>query len=356
MWGFCRVLLRLMPPLDTGRIVIFQTMLVTRVLRSRRIYLARIPKFRRLRRSQPAVTALLAIVCLSLIAPRRFSALEPLEEGTIRETDQVLRQKLAAFLSRTITAPVVRVQLIDPPDSSGLRRVVVQLGEAPDSQTSVYYVTADGHEILDGEVRTLVADPWRKERDRLRSIVVRAPTVGSPNAPVLLVEFSDLECPYCAQLSRSIDRLEHEMPAVLRLAFKHFPLEKAHPWAARAARSGVCVAKQDEKSFWIFERLVFEHQKEIDARTAIPQLRDLAVQSGANLVEFDSCISSPRPQQDVDASQAEGRTLGASGVPTIFINGRMISGAISYETLRALVLNEAQLIAQHSDAQSQPAR
>jgi protein-disulfide isomerase len=97
-------------------------------------------------------------------------------------------------------------------------------------------------EVIDGTVNTLEIDPWRSMRQRLSEMATDSPSKGSRSAPVLLVEFSDLQCPFCSQFSQEIDELESEMPDTLRVVFKHFPLGAIHPWASSAAKAGVCIA------------------------------------------------------------------------------------------------------------------
>jgi len=264
--------------------------------------------------------------------------------------EQELRERIAAFLSRTVSTAVIRIANIDPPDPSGLRRVVIRLGDAADAQADTYYVTADGRGIIQGTLRPLISDPWRQQRENVEFLMKGAPSTGSPTAPVVLLVFSDLQCPYCSQFDAQLRSLEHEMPDTLRVVFKHFPLEKIHPWARLAARSAVCLARQSEERFWTFERSVFDQQKSIVLENATSRCRELAANSGADLTQYDACVASAESNQAVDVSLADGKKLGVSGVPTMFLNGRSIPGAISAETLRALISNEATLMKHHGSS------
>ncbi len=263
--------------------------------------------------------------------------------GALAGADEALRTKVAAFLSRLLPVAAVRVEAIDPSDQSGLRRVEVRLGDAPDAQADSYFVTPDGREIMHGDVWALSADPWELQREELRQVVVSAPGSGPRDAPVQVVEFSDLQCPYCRQLAGELGDIQSSIPRAVRLVFMHFPSERIHPWARPAAEASVCVARQGEGAFWVFERDVFAHQGDIDAAKARSELRELALKAGATAAQYDVCSASGEAAQDVSDSLAKGRSLGVTAVPTVFLNGRPIVGAISAETLRALVRSEMML-------------
>jgi protein-disulfide isomerase len=256
--------------------------------------------------------------------------------------DDALHRRVFAFVSRTTAAPIFGID-IRPPDANGLRKVVARLSADKDGPSRIYYLTPDAAKVLEGDLRDLDPDPWREMRRKIAAIVSGSPARGSPAAPVTLVEFSDFQCPFCAELSREIDRLAEEMPNTVWLIFKRFPISKIHPWADQAARAGICLARQSDKAFWRFERLTFDGQKSVDSEHAAAQLRELALRAGAVPAPFDQCLADGSSAAQVRAAIAAGEAVGVSETPTIFLNGRRISGAISAETLRALITTEANL-------------
>jgi protein-disulfide isomerase len=255
------------------------------------------------------------------------------------------------FAKRTLIAPVVRLGSVAEPDASGLVQVVVRLGPKDDDPAKTYYITGDGREVIEGTIARLDADPWESARALLRRATADAPTKGSASAPVVLVEFSDFECPYCSELGREIDEIEAQMPNELRVVFRHAPLQAIHPWAGLAAQAAVCVSEQGEAKFWRFERALFGRQKAIRQDTARAQIRSLASELGADLKTYDGCMSSPSSEIKLGAFLADVRAAEVSSTPTIFINGRRIQGLISADTLRSVVLNEASLVAEAAPPQ-----
>jgi predicted DsbA family dithiol-disulfide isomerase len=156
---------------------------------------------------------------------------------------------------------------------------------------------------------------------------------GPVSAPVSIVEFSDFQCPYCARLNETLARVLKEYPSQIRLTFMQFPLP-SHPQASPAAEASLCAAEQGR--FWQMHDALFGNQ------TALGQgkFSELAKSVGLEDAAFQACLDSQRPGKLWRAELAEGRSVGISGTPALFINGRMFAGAVPYETLRGIIDEE----------------
>jgi protein-disulfide isomerase len=287
------------------------------------------------------------------------SLAQPASASDKAGTDQAVKQQIRQFVARTGTLiPLKDIQIAEfgPPDSHGLRKVVVNLlsGEAKVSKT--FYLTADNKEILEGTLQQLTPDPWKDVRNKLQAAIEHGPSNGPASAPVVLVEFSDFECPFCRQLNPAIERLQKQHASQIRWIFLNYPLVKIHPWARAGAIAGACVADQSADAFWKFEPMVYEHQQEIKPATAQEQLRSLAVAAGAAADTYDACALSPEAANRVDASIAQGESLGVSGTPTLFVNGRRVVGGVSFDSLEAAVANELDFARAAADPPSGTAR
>lgn len=256
--------------------------------------------------------------------------------------DAALKARVHAFLDRSLGwqgLDKLEVQSISAPDGSGLRTATVLLAKGNQTKTALYYITPDGKEILEGEVNKLSGDPWAENRALIDT--KGAPAIGSASAPVTLVEYSDLECPYCKEESAAIETLLNTDPGKVRVLFKFFPLTQIHPWSMPAAEAGVCVAEQGSSKFWNFEKAVFAAQEQITTASAPQRLRELASEAGATPAAYDACLLRPATKAAVEASIANGKKVGVASTPTLFINGRLIPGAIPEDQLRLLVDHEA---------------
>jgi protein-disulfide isomerase len=170
-----------------------------------------------------------------------------------------------------------------------------------------------------------------------------APRRGSQNAPVLLVEFADYECPYCRAVHPEVEKLQDEFGDRLAFAFKDFPLPM-HANAAKAAEAARCAGAQGK--FGGFHDLLFAKGKKMD----VAQLKEDARALGLDAAQFARCLDSNEQTGAVRSDLAQAQRLGLTGTPAFFINGHFLSGAVKYSTLREIV--EQQLAASETSAKT----
>ncbi len=163
------------------------------------------------------------------------------------------------------------------------------------------------------------------------------PLRGTPDAKVTIVNFDDLECPYCARMHEqlfpaTLDRYK----GLVKFYYKDYPLVEIHPWAMHAAINSVCLADQNAEAYWTFVDYVHSHGDTVtgtthDVHEAGKTLDKLAREEGErsklDLAKLDACIAK-QDEASVRASMKQGDSLGVNGTPTLFINGERISGAL----------------------------
>ncbi len=206
----------------------------------------------------------------------------------------------------------------------GLLETTIGVKIGDNTENAKFYVSKDGKYLVRGDVSELARDPLAETRALIQ--LKDAPSLGNPNAPVTLVEFSDFECPVCRSLHDVLRGLLPNYPHV-RVVFKDFPLETLHPWARTAALAGRCAYQQDPAAFWKMYDSIYDNQEIISAENAWVKMGDYAGQAGLNADTFRACMASPEAGAAVDASRANGQELQVNSTPTIFVNGRRIVGA-----------------------------
>ena len=228
-----------------------------------------------------------------------------------------------------------KVASIRPTEAQGIAEVIVVVSNPQGQQNNRLYVTSDGKHALVGDIVPFGVRPFDATRDDLAK-KADGPSRGPVDAPVTVVEFSDLQCPHCKEAQPTVDKLLAEEKNA-RLVFQNFPLP-SHDWAAKAAAYADCIGRSSNDSFWKFIQGVYDGQKEISAANADEKLTAIADQSGAKGAETAACAAKPETVGRVQRSVALGASLEVNGTPTLFINGRKISnvGGLPYEVLKGL--------------------
>ena len=187
-------------------------------------------------------------------------------------------------------------------------------------------------------------------------------TMGDPNAPVTIVEFSDYQCPFCLRhFQQTWPQLKSEYIDTGRVfyVFKDFPIPSLHPVAERVHAAARCAGEiGGQETYWEVHDIFFNSQQQW-ANMPQPNLDDILVRlsEGAGVVGDDlrNCLESGRHAETVQADMEEGRSLGVSGTPTFFINGYPVVGAQPYQSFQtAISLAEEGRLAEAFNEQSGP--
>lgn len=159
------------------------------------------------------------------------------------------------------------------------------------------------------------------------------PWTGGADAPVTVVEFSDFQCPYCRAAESTIKAMRAKYGDRIKFVYMDFPLS-FHQHAMDAARAGQCAAEQDK--FWLYHDAMFADQSRLSAN----DLKTTAKKVGLDMGKFNACFDKGQPDAQIKAEQAQGESLGVTGTPTFFINGREIVGAQPLDKLAEVIDDE----------------
>jgi protein-disulfide isomerase len=158
------------------------------------------------------------------------------------------------------------------------------------------------------------------------------PWIGAKDAKVVIVEFSDYACPYCAKFALEVEKkIVENYKNTVKLVFRDFPVHGESSY--KAAEAANCAREQGK--FWEYHYLLFERQKEW--YNNVSKFLDYAEELGLNSEKFRECLDSGKYRQEVEKDFMDGVSYGVQGTPTFFINDDMVIGYRSYEEFTRLI-------------------
>jgi protein-disulfide isomerase len=238
-----------------------------------------------------------------------------------------------------VWGPSIKIQVGDPKPSPlpGFEEVQVHASAGEASTDETFYVAKDGQKIVRGSVYEVTQNPFKPQLDKLQTGL--QPSFGTPGAPVVLVLFSDFECPYCKEEAKSLrSNLLATYPKEVRLYFKDLPLSQIHPWAKPAALAGHCIFKQNPTAFWDYHDWIYEAQTDITADNLKSKILEFVKGKQIDALQLERCMDTKTTQPEIEKSIAEAKVLGVNATPTLFVNGRQLVGqAAAWANLRQVI-------------------
>jgi protein-disulfide isomerase len=297
----------------------------------------------RIQLSLVCLLALSAAGCKAQTLPLPAAGATPIDSKTARKVENLARQKL-----RVPTEYQVTVGGRTPSEIPGFDtvRITFSLPAHPDhDQTLSFLLSKDGNTLARLSEWNISADPENAIPYTNR------PVRGNPDAKVVVVNYDDLECPYCAKMHSELfpETLDH-YKGLIKVVYRDLPLEELHPWAMHASVDANCLAAQSAPAYWSYVDYLHLHGADVtgpdrDLAKAKATLDKLATDQGTkdslNAATLSACIA----KQDETAIRAEMKQadgLGIAQTPTLFVNGEEMEGALDLDTLwkvidRALV-------------------
>lgn len=164
--------------------------------------------------------------------------------------------------------------------------------------------------------------------------------VGSPTAPIVLVEYSDFQCPYCQMIYPELKDIVSKSNGQIAWVMRDFPLYQIHPNALPAANAAECIAAQlGNSAWWQFADDDFANQSDIGTSFFSAEAQKL----GANMTEYNSCVAASTYESKIEAQIAEAEANGGTGTPyTVVINTKTgkqypVAGALPEAQIQAVI-------------------
>jgi len=155
---------------------------------------------------------------------------------------------------------------------------------------------------------------------------------GNKNAKITIVEFSDMQCPYCSKFHETMKQIIAAYPNEVRWVYKHFPLG-FHPYAQKAAEASECAGEQGK--FWEYADKIFANQSSLNDA----YISTAAGEIGLDADRFKACLSSGKYADKVKNDLALGQNNGVTGTPSNFINGEPLKGAQPFDAVKSKIEN-----------------
>jgi protein-disulfide isomerase len=236
---------------------------------------------------------------------------------------------------------VFHIGPLGPSDIPGYDAVTVEFTvDGKSSKPLPFLISKDGKTLAQFSKYDISKDPKTTV-----SGAGRPARGGEPDAPVLIVVFDDLECPFCSKMNAQLfpavlDRYKNQV----RVVYRDFPLDQ-HPWAMRAAVDTNCVGAESGAGYWNLVDYIHSHADEIGGKEktvakANEMLDNLAREEGkkqkVDETKLAACIAKQDPSL-IKQSMKEAEALGVEATPALFVNGEKIEGAQPMEYLYNMI-------------------
>ncbi len=227
-------------------------------------------------------------------------------------------------------------------DINGFDTLPVTFSNGSQKKTTLFLISKDNNTLARLEKFDLTKTPGSGIN------VLGRPIRGNPKAKVTIVNFDDLECPFCSRMNQVLfPGTEQHYGNLVRYIYLDFPLVQIHPWAMHAAVNVNCVAAQSPIAYWNLVDTFHEQADEISGAGGQQNLAasekkvdDLTLAEGkrdnVDTGKLQACISK-QDESVIRASMKQGDALGVDGTPTLFVNGERATGALSQSMLWTVI-------------------
>jgi protein-disulfide isomerase len=273
--------------------------------------------------------ALLLVVCLGC---------------TAQSVSPDLAQKIERQVRAYYKVPAELKVLVGPASPSSdfpnYDSIVVTIDNGERKQDLNFLVSKDHASLIRMNKFDLSKDPFADTMSKIDT--TGRPTRGAKASKVVVVNFDDFQCPFCARMHQELfPEIFKEYGDRVTFIYKDFPMEM-HPWAMHAAVDANCLAAQNSDAYWDFADYIHANQHEVSnektpgARLeALDRLTMLQGQKhNLDVVKLQSCVKA-QDESAVKASVKGADAVGVDATPTLFVNGEKIDGAVPPNEVRA---------------------
>ncbi|HVC44300.1 MAG TPA: thioredoxin domain-containing protein [Candidatus Binataceae bacterium] len=293
-----------------------------------------------------AAAALFALA-ISTIAAR------PARAGAAATSSASQDAAVKAMLQKRLLVPDAKNLVLGPPSPgpfAGMssRTVTLVNPDVPAQKAELeLFSDADGKQVILAQHFAIVdsAHPWEQIDLKQMHLEGRA-TLGPADAPLTIVEFGDLQCPYCARAFSEIETVVNTTyKDRVRLIWKNFPLN-VHPWAEQAAVAAECAREQKPAAFWEVVRSFYKDQSEITPQNLRDHIDAYTKATGLDQTAMNACILGKTAEDRVQQDLKDAQNAHLSSTPTFIVSGVPVIGLPSSKVFDFVI--KAQLQSDHA--------
>ncbi|HYW21429.1 MAG TPA: thioredoxin domain-containing protein [Nodularia sp. (in: cyanobacteria)] len=212
----------------------------------------------------------------------------------------------------------------------------------PQLETDVLQIIRNHPEVIK---EALKAEEQRQEQQQQKAlqdfkqeikenpftVIGESPVMGAKEKKIVLIEFSDFQCPYCGKVQQTLNQLMLAHQNEVTLVYKHYPLSGIHPQAIPAAKAAIAAGKQGK--FWQYHDALFNNQDKLSEELYVA----IAKYLNLDLTKFNQQRNEEEVSELIEKDQLLAEKLGISGTPFFFMNGETFSGAVPLSKIESLL-------------------
>jgi protein-disulfide isomerase len=255
--------------------------------------------------------------------------------GAVTEADVI-----KYYRKKANVAPAMKVAVAGLKDSAvkGLKEGTLEIGEGPATRKVPFAVSADMRYAIFAPIEDVTSDPAKIVMDKIN--LKGEPFKGGAGAKVVIVEYSDFQCPFCSKAYNTVEsQVLKEYGDKVKFYFRNYPLP-FHPWAELGAVAAECAKQQKPEAFWKLYSFQFENQAQINPDNVKAKATEVLTPTGIDMTKWADCFDNKKSLPQVKAEMAEGSSVGVTGTPGFIINGRLVSGAQPFENFKNIIDDE----------------
>lgn len=227
---------------------------------------------------------------------------------------------------------------------SGVYELGVQIPTEQGDINTKAYATKDGNLLFSRFFDMNVPQPKPPATTQpppvevdMKELIDDDPWFGTRDSKVIIVEFSDFQCPFCARAAPTVNQIKETYGERVLFVYRDFPLNSIHPKALKAAEAAQCAFEQEK--FWEYHDVLFEKQQEWSVH-GISKFKEYASDLGLETESFNNCLDSGKYSDEVLDDLDSGREVAVTGTPTFFINGEKLEGVQTFSAFQQIIDEE----------------